>query len=31
MLPEHHTALWQQAIQVEERTLDVYVEVAQWN
>lgn len=31
MLPEHHTSLWQQAIQVEERSLDVYVEVTQWN
>ena len=28
---EHHAALWQSTLQVEERALDVYVEVAQWN
>lgn len=28
---EHHAALWQSTLQVEERALEVYAEVAQWN
>jgi hypothetical protein len=28
---EHHATLWQSTLKVEERTLDVYAEVAQWN
>lgn len=27
----HHAALWQSTLQVEERALEVYAEVAQWN
>lgn len=30
-VPEHHAALWQQALQVEQRPLAVYAEVATWN
>lgn len=28
---EHHTALWQSALQVDQRPLHVYEEVSQWN
>lgn len=28
---EHHAALWQSTLKVEERALEVYAEVAQWN
>lgn len=30
-VPEHHATLWQSTLKVEERTLEVYAEVAQWN
>jgi transposase len=30
-MPEHHRALWQNALKVEQRSLQVYEEVAQWN
>jgi transposase len=30
-ISEHHAALWQNTLQVEERALEVYAEVAQWN
>jgi len=30
-VPEHHAALWQNALQVEQRSLVVYEEVATWN
>jgi transposase len=30
-LKEHHAPLWQNALQVEQRPLDVYEEVSQWN
>lgn len=30
-LPSHHRALWQTAVQVQQRSLDVYQEVASWN
>lgn len=30
-VPEHHATLWQSTLKVEERALDVYAEVAQWN
>ena len=30
-VPEHHAPLWQEALQVEERSLAVYEEAAQWN
>jgi len=29
-VPGHHTRLWQAALQVEQRPLDVYEEVATW-
>jgi hypothetical protein len=30
-VPDHHTSLWQAALQVEQRPLAVYEEVAQWS
>jgi transposase len=30
-IPEHHTALWQSALEVERRPLQIYEEVTQWN
>lgn len=30
-VPEHHAALWQQVLKVEQRSLAVYEEVAQWS
>jgi transposase len=30
-VPEHHTSLWQEALQVEQRPLNVYQEAAQWS
>lgn len=30
-VPEHHAALWQQTLKVEQRPLTVYEEAAQWN
>jgi transposase len=30
-VPEHHAALWKEALQVEQRPLEAYDEVAQWN
>jgi hypothetical protein len=30
-VPEHHTTLWQEALQVQQRPLNVYQEVAQWS
>jgi transposase len=30
-VPEHHAQLWQNTLQVEQRPLDVYEEVATWN
>lgn len=30
-IPEHHLALWQSALEVEHRPLQVYAEVTQWN
>jgi hypothetical protein len=30
-VPEHHTPLWQQTLQVEQRPLVVYAEVATWS
>jgi len=30
-VPEHHSALWQEALQVEARPLDVYEEVSTWS
>ena len=30
-VPEHHRALWEEALDVERRPLDVYEEVASWN
>jgi hypothetical protein len=30
-VPEHHTALWQEALQVEQRPLNIYQEAAQWS
>ena len=30
-VPEHHTTLWQDALQVEQRPLNVYQEAAQWS
>jgi transposase len=30
-LPEHHAALWQAALSVEQRPLSVYEEAGQWN
>jgi transposase len=30
-VPEHHAALWDSALQVEQRPLQVYEEVTQWN
>jgi transposase len=30
-VPEHHAALWQAALAVEQRPLEVYEEVGQWN
>lgn len=30
-VPEHHAALWREALQVEQRPLQVYDEVATWN
>jgi Integrase core domain len=30
-VPQHHTSLWQDALRVERRPLEVYEEVAQWN
>lgn len=30
-VPEHHTHLWQNVMQVEQRPLEVYEEVARWN
>ncbi len=28
---EHHATLWKNTLKVEERALEVYAEVAQWN
>lgn len=28
---EHHTPLWQSTLNVEQRPLQVYMEVTQWN
>jgi hypothetical protein len=30
-VPEHHTALWQEALQVERHSLHIYQEAAQWS
>lgn len=30
-VPEHHAALWQEALQVEQRPLQVYQEATQWS
>jgi len=30
-VPEHHAKLWDEALQVEQRPLDIYQEVAQWS
>lgn len=30
-VPEHHVALWKSALAVEQRSLEVYEEVGQWN
>ncbi len=30
-VPEHHTKLWQEALQVQQRCLNVYQEAAQWS
>jgi hypothetical protein len=30
-VPEHHRQLWQDALQVERRSLTVYQEVAAWS
>jgi transposase len=30
-VPEHHTTLWQEALQVEQRPLQVYQEATQWS
>jgi hypothetical protein len=30
-VPEHHAALWKRALAVEQRPLEVYEEVGQWN
>jgi transposase len=30
-VPEHHTTLWQEALQVEQRPLKVYQEATQWS
>ncbi len=30
-VPEHHAALWQETLQVEQRPLQTYQEVAQWS
>jgi transposase len=30
-VPEHHAQLWQNTLQVEQRPLDIYEEVATWN
>jgi hypothetical protein len=30
-IPSHHHALWQTAVQVQQRPLDVYQEVASWS
>ncbi len=30
-VPEHHAALWKNAVAVEQRSLEVYEEVGQWN
>ena len=30
-VPEHHAALWQAALAVEQRPLTVYEEAGQWN
>jgi len=30
-VPEHHASLWQEALQVEHRPLEIYEEVAQWS
>jgi hypothetical protein len=30
-VPEHHQALWQRAVRVERRPLEVYDEVARWS
>jgi hypothetical protein len=30
-IPNHHAALWQTAVPVEQRPLTIYEEVAQWS
>ena len=30
-VPEHHAALWKSVLAVEQRPLEVYEEVGQWN
>jgi hypothetical protein len=30
-VPEHHAQLWQDALRVESRSLEVYEEAAKWN
>jgi hypothetical protein len=30
-VPEHHSALWAEAVQVEQRSLGAYAEVTEWN
>ncbi|MCB9138500.1 MAG: hypothetical protein H6642_09150 [Caldilineaceae bacterium] len=30
-VPEHHQALWEEALDVERRPLDVYAEAASWS
>ena len=30
-VPEHHARLWQETLAVEQRPLEVYEEVGQWN